>query len=198
MLSSPARADIVLSENFDELSPKLDATSVGAFSAISATNVDILGGSLYGALCVSPLSGDCIDLGGSGGNPEGILQTNALTLDPGTAYYLSFDLIGSQRSNSTSTTVTFGSYSQTFNLASGDITSGIVTDQLVTVGSLTKAFLAFTNNTPGNSGALLDNVLITSSPVDPPAAVPEPSSIMPALLPLLVLALTKLRRAHWA
>ena len=170
-----AQAATILNENFDELTPMLATTSAGAFSTIGGTNVDIVGGGLFGNLCVAPESGNCIDLDGSNGNSQGILRTNTpITLEPGVNYFLSFDLIGSQRGVTDSTTVTFGGYSQTFLLSSGDVTDGIVSDQLVTVSSPTTAFLTFTSNTPGNIGSVLDNVLITSSA---PSAVPEPATL---------------------
>lgn len=89
LASSVCRADTtLLSENFNELTPQLTATSVGAFHAINGTNVDIVGGALFGYLCVSPESGNCIDLDGTGGNSQGMLQTvNAITLDPGQTYH---------------------------------------------------------------------------------------------------------------
>jgi len=171
-LSVQCTAATLLDENFDELSPTLSATSVGAFSAISGTNVDIVGGTLFGGLCVTPESGNCVDLDGSGGSSQGILQTNTpIMLAPGVDYFLSFDLIGSQRGNTTSTTVSFGPYTETFMLASGDDTSGIVSNQLVTVSSATTANLTFTSNTPGDVGSLLDNVVVTSGA----ATVPEPT-----------------------
>src|SRR5580700_8814897 len=117
-LSGSVQGATMLTENFDELTPAPSATSAGAFSTIGGTNVDIVGsinGSFFPTLCVLPESGNCIDLDGSGGNPQGILQSvSTFTLNPGTDYFLSFDLIGSQRGNSTSTTVSFGPYSQTF------------------------------------------------------------------------------------
>jgi hypothetical protein len=61
--------------------------------------------------------------------------------------------------------VSFAGYSRTFSLTSGDRKSGIVTDILVTVPVTTSAYLTFQNNTPGNFGALLDNVLINSTDV---------------------------------
>jgi hypothetical protein len=170
-----AQATTLLDENFDELTPVLSATSVGAFSAIDGTNVDIVGGGLFGGLCAAPESGNCIDLDGSNGNPQGILRTTtAITLEPGVNYFLSFDLIGSQRGVTDSTTVTFGSYSKTFILPSADVTDGVVSNQLVTVSSPTAAFLTFTSNTPGDIGSVLDNVVITSSA---PSAVPEPATL---------------------
>jgi hypothetical protein len=176
------RADtVILTENFDALTPQLGVTSAGAFHTISGTNVDIVGDGLFGFLCHPPESGNCIDLDGTGGDPQGILQTvKAITLLPGVGYLLSFDLIGSQRGNTTSTTVTFGPYDQTFTLSSNDDTTGIVTDALVTVSSPTQAFLTFTSNTPGQVGAVLDNVTVTTTP--------EPGTltlIFPGMLVLL-------------
>jgi len=187
-LCVPVQGGTILSETFDGLTPQLSAMSVGAFSAIGGTNVDILGGAVFGGLCVAPESGICIDLNGSNGNPQGILQTNMpITLSPGVNYFLSFGLIGSQRGTTASATVTFGPYSHTFVLGSADVTDGIVVNQLVTVSSVTVTNLTFTSNTPGNVGELLDNVLITSSPA---TGVPEPFSVVligPALLGLVLL-----------
>jgi hypothetical protein len=184
----------LLDENFDELTPMLTATSVGEFSAIGGTNVDIVGGALFGSLCVAPESGNCIDLNGTNGNPQGILRSNsAFSLVPGINYYLSFDLIGSQRGISTSATVTLGSYDQLFTLTSGNVTSGVVSDQLITVSTPTSAYLTFTSNMPGNVGALLDNVLLTSSAAS--AAVPEPATLGLLGLGFAGLGLARRRRA---
>jgi hypothetical protein len=159
--AAPAFGQTVLSENFDELTPQLGVTSAGAFSAINGTNVDIVGGSLFGGLCVVPTSGNCIDMDGTGGNPQGQLQSNqGFTVGK---YLLSFDLIGDQRGSTASATVTFGNYDQTFTLASGDDTGGIVINEAVTVsGSPSK--LLFVSNTPGEVGLLLDNVKISVTP----------------------------------
>lgn len=158
---------ILLNENFNGLTPQLTATSVGSFSAINGTNVDIVGGTNFGYLCVSPASGNCIDMDGTGGNPIGQLQSNML-FDPGT-YLLSFDLIGSQRGTTSTTTVNFGNYDQTFTLGPSDTTSGIVLNDLVTL--TTPGYLLFTSNDPAgsNMGNLLDNVVVSTTP--------EPSAI---------------------
>lgn len=167
-LTTTLHATTVLSENFDELTPFLSVSSVGAFTAINGTNVDIVGGTFYGNLCAGPETGNCIDMNGSSTpNPVGQLQSNML-FSPGT-YDLSFDLIGSQRGVTSSTTVSFGSYDQTFNLASSDITTGIVSDAMVTLTS--PGYLLFTSNDPNPSydGNLLDNVVVSTTP--------EPSAI---------------------
>lgn len=184
----------LLNENFDELTPMLTATSVGEFSAIGGTNVDIVGGALFGSLCVAPESGNCIDLDGSNGNnPQGILRSNsAFSLVPGVNYYLSFDLIGSQRGLTTSATVTFGSYDKVFTLVSGDVTSGVVSDQLITVSAPTTAYLTFASNTPGNVGTLLDNVVLSSAPS---TSVPEPATLGLLGLGFAGLGLARRRRA---
>jgi hypothetical protein len=174
-LPASGRAATLLNENFNELTPVLSATSAGAFSAIDGTNVDIVGGSLFGYLCAGPESGNCIDMDGTGGNPQGILRSNSsFTLTPGVNYYLSFDLIGSQRGNTAATSVTFGPYSHTFTLASGDDTSGVVSNMLITVSKPTTSYLTFTSDTPGQIGDLLDNVVLTSS--GPTTGVPEPAT----------------------
>jgi PEP-CTERM motif len=172
-LTSPLHASTILNENFDELTPQLSATSVGAFSAINGTNVDIVGGGLFGYLCVAPESGNCIDMDGSGGNPKGQLQSNQL-FAAGT-YNLSFDLIGDQRGTSASTTVTFGNYDQGFTLASNDTSSGIVINELVTLTS--PGYLDFTSDDPAgdDAGTLLDNVVVSTANT---TVTPEPSALL--------------------
>jgi len=187
--SACLRGATIFSENFDELTPQLGVTSAGLFHAINGTNVDIVGAANgFGVLCAAPESGNCLDLDGTNGNSTGQLQSvTAITLSPGIDYFLSFDLIGSGRGSTTNTLVTFGSYSQTFNLTSGDRTSGIVSNALVTVSAVTPAFLTFQSLTAGNIGAVLDNVVITT--------VPEPATawlLAPALL--LIPFLRRLRR----
>src|ERR1700761_7016736 len=94
--ATPMHASTILSENFETATVALDVTTAGAFSAINGTNVDVVGvADGFGALCAAPESGNCVDLGGSGGNAVGQLAlTNAIA--PG-VYDLSFDLIGSGR-----------------------------------------------------------------------------------------------------
>jgi hypothetical protein len=181
---------VILKESFNELTPALGVTAAGAFSAINGTNVDIVGEAVFGNLCVLPASGNCIDLDGTGVNSQGVLESNsAITLNPGTHYTLSFDLIGSQRGVTTSTTVSFGPYLKTFVLGSTDDTDGIVSVEF-TVPSTTVTHLEFQSNTPGELGALLDNVSITSSRIP----TPEPSALEGLLLGTGLLGLVEMVR----
>lgn len=173
-------ASTIFFEDFTTATVGLDVTTAGAFSTINGTNVDVLGGANFGGLCSGPESGNCVDMGGSGGNPLGQLElTTPLNLVAG-VYDLSFDLIGSQRDQTSSTTVKFGSYSQTFILTSGDLSSGVAVNLPVTIaGGLTQ--LEFINNGDGGSGnigAVLDNVSITNSGTPSnPSPVPEPGTV---------------------
>lgn len=168
-------ADTVFSENFEETTAQLDVTTAGAFSAVNGTNVDIVGpADGFGALCRAPESGNCVDMGGTGGNSAGNLNlTTTLNLAAG-SYLLNFDLIGSGRGVSSTTEVIVKSptqtfYDQTFTLASDDLTSGVVTNALFNVTS-DPVQLEFIDLGPNNNvGALLDNISITTTP--------EPSSL---------------------
>jgi hypothetical protein len=188
-LSGSLYGGVILSENFDELTQQLAATSVGAFSTINGTNVDIVGASF--GLCAAPENDICIDMNGTNGDPAGQLESN-MEFAAGT-YLLSFDLIGSQRGSTDSTTVTFGNYDQEFTLASGDDSSGIVVNQLATLNS--PGFLLFTSDQDGNIGNLLDNVVVST----PNSAVPEPSSALPLGLATLagIFVLVRKSRTHF-
>jgi hypothetical protein len=181
-----------ITENFDELTPALNATNIGAFTVTSGS-VDVVGGGLYGYLCVAPESGNCVDLNGSTGT-AGQISSASLTLDPGT-YTLSFDLIGDQRGSPASATVTLGSlYDQTFVLASGDVTSGIV-NTTINVGTTTVVPLIFTSNINSNVGLLLDNVSLVSTPV----STPEPGTLVMlgiGLAGLMFVRRRAVRQAH--
>jgi hypothetical protein len=162
----------LLNENFDELTTALGVVSAGAFTTIDGTNVDIVGASNgWGALCAGAESGNCIDMDGTGGNPLGQLQSNTL-FNAGT-YLLSFDLVGNQRGGSSSTTVSFGNYDQTFTLGSSDDIAGIILNQKVTLSSA--GYLLFASDDPAGDqqGDVLDNVSVSAAP----AATPEPASL---------------------
>jgi hypothetical protein len=171
LLIAPAacKADGI-SENFNAVTPALNASNIGTFFTVTGGAVDIVGDGLFGSLCVAPTSGNCLDIDGSTG-AAGQISSATMTLAPG-KYTLSFDLIGSQRGLTTSTTVTLGTlFNQTFILGSSDVSTGIVNDA-ITVGAPTTAALVFTSNTTGNVGALLDNINFAAGSV----ATPEPAT----------------------
>jgi PEP-CTERM motif len=171
-------ASVIFSENFESTPLGLTLTTAGQFSAINGTNIDVVSAANgWAFLVVPPEAGQVVDMAGTGGDYYGWLQSVPITLNPG-AYYLSFDLVGSQRGATTSTTVDLAPmggpalYSQAFTLASGDDTSGIVSNALVTVsGAPETVYLTYilTSTSQANVGSLLDNVTITT--------VPEPSSL---------------------
>src|SRR5271157_4490917 len=71
---------IVFQENFETATQGLSVTTAGQFYTIGGTNVDVIGGNLYGGYCSGPESGNCVDLGGTqtgspNGNAYGHLQT---------------------------------------------------------------------------------------------------------------------------
>jgi len=56
-----------IGENFNELTPALNATNIGPFFTVTGGTVDIVGGALFGSLCVAPEFGNCLDRDGSNG-----------------------------------------------------------------------------------------------------------------------------------
>jgi len=190
---------ILLNENFDELTTGLAVTgTVGDFRTINGSNVDVLGGAEFGTLCAAPESGNCIDMGGSGGNDQGQLQSNSAF--PVGLYLLSFDLIGSGRGTTDGVTVTLGTFTHDYSLASGDTSGGIVINQLVSVSG-TASNLVFSSDLASDVGLLLDDVCVVTNPTSEAiggaavaagsacagATTPEPASgfLMLAGLPLL-------------
>lgn len=183
LASTSLYANTIFSENFEGIPSNqtgLSLTSAGQFHTINGTNIDVVSAANgWAGLVVAPESGNVVDLGGTGGNPLGQLQSIAINLGPG-SYFLSFDLVGSQRGLTTTTNVALGPsggpnlYDQTFTLGSSDDVSGIVSNAPFTVTSPETVYLTFsllrTDN--GNIGSLLDNVSITT------ASTPEPSSLL--------------------
>ena len=169
-------ASTIFSENFESATPGLSQTSAGQFTAINGTNIDVVAASNgWGSLVVAPESGNVVDLGGSGGNSYGDLQSSVITLKPG-SYDFSFDLVGSQRGITTTTDVFVAPvvpgtdlYSNFFTLGTSDKT---VTNALLTVGTTEQVTINFVLTETGNPniGSLLDNVEFTCTP--------EPSSLL--------------------
>ena len=184
-LPAATQAAVLLDENFNELTPQNNAVSVGALEAVAGLpdSVDIVSG----AECAPPESGNCVQMNGQG---FGRLQSR-LVFQPG-QYFLSFDLIGS--SVVTNTTVSLGDARLVFKLQPGDTTSGIVKNELVTVDSIGSPRLFIASNTFGAVGALLDNVVVSTTPVG--VGVPEPATLGLLALGIAGLGLAG-RRKRW-
>ncbi len=152
---------------------QLSVTTAGNFSTIGGTNVDLLGtADGFAGLC-TPGDGSihCVDLGGTGGNSQGDLQSNTV-FGPGT-YDLSFFLTGSGRGNTTSTEVTLGDYDHTFTLASGDQAN--VVNVIVTVTAADALTFHLLEDT--QEGSVLNTASVSSLVINP-TSVPEPSSLL--------------------
>jgi hypothetical protein len=81
-------------------------------------------------------------------------------------------------------------FNETFVLPSGDVTDGIV-NTMITNGTATTVPLIFTSDTPGNVGALLDNVSLAPATI----VTPEPTTFMLVGFGLLSLIVGR-RRAN--
>jgi PEP-CTERM motif len=173
------QANTIFSENFETATIGLGVTTAGLFATINGTNVDLLGPGNYGLECLSPESGNCVDLSGTGGNLLGDLVTSISIPSAGT-YSLSFDLVGNSfNPASTSTTVNFGSgYSQTFILPPQDTVDGIVVDVPVAFASAGTYTLEFLNNGPTSGTDLLDGGILDNVSVNTISPVPEPTTFL--------------------
>jgi len=166
-------------ENFDGVGNSLSLQTVGQFSTINGTNVDVIdangdgyfdAGHTPGAL----ESGHVVDLGGSGGNPFGQLQTS-VDLAAGN-YLLSFDLAGSQRAGyttGTTTSVSVGNVTESFSQLSYAAASAYQIS-FSSNGTPTVLNFSLVDSQNGNVGSLLDNVSIVKSNTSP---TPEPNSL---------------------
>ena len=169
ILPVSAKADVVFSDGFQTATPGLGVSVAGNFVTTGGTNVDVLGpgpGTNFGNLCGAGFS-QCVDLGGTGGNPSGQLVSN--TAFAAGQYLLSFNMIGSGRGNGDSVEVVFGDYDHTFLLNANDVTSGVVTDQLVTLTNSGTLVLSFLDQDHTNESLILNAASVSS--------VPEPSSL---------------------
>ncbi|HEX4770212.1 MAG TPA: hypothetical protein VH351_05240 [Bryobacteraceae bacterium] len=176
LVPSAGRAGTIFSDNFDTnpgvlfdiASGAVDSSATGTFYVTSG-NVNVVGPIAGPELCdTPPETGTCIDLDG---NTAGQITSTPISLAPG-KYTLAFDLFGNERvGGGGASTVTFGSfYNKTFNTSPFDQNVVIVD---FTVASPTSARIVFTSNdAPGSTGgALVDNVVVTSSTPEPGPAI---------------------------
>jgi hypothetical protein len=166
----------VFTENFSEATPGFSQTcsTCNYFSAVGGTNVDIY------SPANSPETGSFVDLQGTSGigttNIQGDLQSD---IEYSGSDLLSFWLEGNGTGTSSSVTVTFGSYSQSFTLASG--TSQFVS---VAVNNASLAYITFQSTTVDSQydGTELSDIELDTN------VTPEPSSLFLLGSGLLALA----------
>jgi hypothetical protein len=190
--AAKAESIILFSDNFDTnlgqnsdlpVGTTVDSSTTGTFT-VTGGNVDVVGPNSDPGLCdTTPETGSCIDLDG---DTAGQITSTSIFLAPGSDT-LAFDLFGNERGGSpNSTTVTFGSfYSHTFITSSGaQDPESIGFDVAVT----TSAQIVFTSNdfSGDTTGALIDNVVVTSNGSVSPE--PGPAVLLIASLPLLCFA----------
>jgi len=188
-------AATLFSETFETATLGFGVTTAGQFTTTGGTNVDVLGpGNGYGYECLAPESGNCVDLGGTPNNAAalGNLVSTLISIPSAGTYYLSFDLVGNsvELTTSTSATVTFGTYSQSFVLTPQDTVDGIVNSAPVVFASGGSFALSFVNTTSSSdfaNGPILDNVFVTTTML-----TPEPATAL--LLGSALLAASLIRK----
>jgi hypothetical protein len=154
-----------------------NTTNAGNFKVTSGV-VDILNN----GLCSPPgPTNHCLDMNGSEG-PATLVSSTNMGLQPGEYALLSFQLTGSQ-SVATTTEVSFGDYNETFQLSpNGEETVFRQRADITAPNQL----LTFKSLTPGDAGAILDDVLV----------VPEPATLGLMVLGLLGGGLARRKRPN--
>ncbi|MGQ0655538.1 MAG: PEP-CTERM sorting domain-containing protein [Betaproteobacteria bacterium] len=181
-LSGAAKAGVIFADNFDAENGGAGALNYSSFANWTVSNgtVDLIGNGFADLL---PGNGLYVDLDGSSVNAGVLTKTAALSLSPGT-YTLKFALAGSQRGDTNTVVVTFGSlFTESFVLGSGAPFAMIT--RTVAVGTATSAALSFENLGGDNVGALLDNVSVST---------PEPGILGVLGFGLVALALARRSR----
>jgi hypothetical protein len=166
---------VLLSENFDELTPGTVPNGAKVGPDFTGTNVVIAGPTFNHGNCRPPAaSGNCLVLA----NTTGSLKSVPVTLVGGHTYDLSFDVQGNSLIPATGptsqVTVTLGSlFDRTFTLTNGspiDFTS--VVDPITAVGreSLVLLFEG-TGSHIATNGPVIDNISLTGVPTPEPATL---------------------------
>jgi hypothetical protein len=183
--ASTAQAVTVFADNFDADSLALNYTAFVNGWTVTNGTVDLIG---TGFFDLYPGHGHYVDLDGSTGD-AGVL-TKTLTLTGGVTYTASFLLGGSQRGDTNTVDVMFGSTASTFVLASSD---PLATRTLNFTPTTTGTYaLSFSNEGGDNLGAILDNVSVDTTTA---AAVPEPSAYALMLAGLVAVGRIARRRS---
>ena len=185
-LGSAAQAAPVYADNFNANLVGLNAVPTGW--TVTGGTVDLIGSGSNGTLAdFLPGNGVYVDLDGST-NQAGLLTSPLLSLLGGVTYTATFDLAGSHRGSTETGTVTFGSASLGYNIASGVGFAGYSLSFTPSVGG--NYTLSFQNDGRDNVGALLDNVAVA----EVAAAVPEPETYALLGAGLLAMGVVSRRR----
>ena len=166
LAAGQAQALIIFSDDFNNATYGQNVSPAG-WTTTGGT-VDSLGPGYFDGLCTAAAGVDayCVDLDGSTGNAG--LSLQGFTLNGGTTYTAMFQLAGSQRGDTNTVAVNFGSINGSYTLTSP---TDFTTFSLVFTPTTTGTYnLSFENNGGDNLGALLDNVSIST------AAIPEPAT----------------------
>jgi hypothetical protein len=194
-LPAAGQAQVLLSENFDELTPGTVPNGASVGPDFTGTNVVIVGPANNHGSCRAPASGHCLALN----DMLGSLVSVPVTLLPGHTYDLSFDLQGnSLRPNTTSSmvTVTLGSFfDRPFTLTNGSPTDSVsVIDPITVPTSMSRVSVVLAFNGTGSAnitdGTVIDNILLAQT------SVPEPATLGLLVLGLLGAGLAGRKRRN--
>jgi hypothetical protein len=170
-LPAASQAQVLLSENFDALTPGIVPNGAKVGPDFTGTNVVIAGIGHNPGNCRPPAaSGNCLVLQ----NATGSLVSVPVTLLGGHTYDLSFDLQGNSLTGSTTSstaTVTLGSFfDHTITLDNGSpLKAAFVRDPITvptTVRGPVSVDLSFkgTGVVSRTAGMVIDNILLVSAP----------------------------------
>ena len=151
-----ARAATVFSDNFNTENGGVGQLNYANFANWNVTSgsVDLLGNGFFDFI---PGNGLYVDMDGSTNQAGTIVSKRVFA--PGD-YTLSFDLAGSERGPEGTVTVQFGSLNQTIDLSSN--TAFTLETFNVTIADPGQVAISFASDTPGDEGALLDNISLTT------------------------------------
>jgi hypothetical protein len=173
-LPAVAAAATLFSDNFNAETPGLNRTP--SRWTVSGGTVDIIGSGPNGTLFDAfPGNGYYIDLDGSTNNAGRMSSAGALSLSPGIAYNLSFDLAGTGGVNTVIYGIDFNSDATLDIFSSATLPGGVAFTQFnlpfVALVSTSNARIVFDHLGGDNNGLLLDDVVLTGV-----AVIPEPES----------------------
>jgi hypothetical protein len=166
-LPAASQAQVLLSENFNELATTAPMVVVGP----AAVGPDFTGirFQITGA-CTAPASGHCLIL--NGGATANSLTSKMITLQPGN-YSLSFDALGNINAAAGTTNVlevALGSFTHDITLTNNRPPGSAAYSHTITVPSTETVDLMFKGvGTIGANGPIIDNIRL--------AGVPEPATL---------------------